>query len=637
MLHGFIRKIAFVLTLSLLITLVPAVSAADTTWKLSADTEIVWAAGETSGYSDPKMQEQIRLFAAELAEKVTGKVPVIRYDRAENAGVGDILLCLDAALSIPAEGYRISVSDGCVTVSASDADGLFYGCRDILRQLLVSGNVTAKEEVPEAAERGLSLDCGRKYYTVDWIKQMIRELSWANMNTLVLHFSEEMGFGIESRLYPWLAGRDGTLGTQAEAVTDSRVLTYEEITEIVNYAALYHVDIIPSLDSPGHVNYLVKKFNEQCADRDFSFTYHGKVYTAKAGSVIGNYFHYNGQTAIVQGTRNKAYSLGIDISNEVAVAFVQSLIEEYAILFRSLGCTEFDIGGDELLGWGNSIDWRVPKWQQLDHWKAYAQNRAKAEGRANYADAVAYDAFMYYMNDLYDLVTGLGYTSVRMWNDDALRSADTGWKHVVELNKNIDIWFWTTGANTVKDYLNAGYEVYNILCDYNYYALTFNYFSGNRELFVKASPETIYNEWNPYIFDPADNSSAVTNTERGNPAVLGSSFAIWCDHPDLKTEAEVMTEVLPMLRAHAAKAWDADANTVRSYADFVKNQALSGSAPDASAILSSADIIDCIPVPVTEAPAPSVTPEEPVGKVSDPVRKSSGSSFIKVSGSRKKG
>lgn len=628
----FLRTFVFVLTVSLLLPVVP-VSAAETVWKITGNTEIVWVSGESSVYDDPALLEQIRLFAAELAEKVTGSVLPVRYDRAENAGESDILLCLDTTRMFPEEGFRITLSGGCAIVSASDADGLFYGCRDLIRQLLVNGTVTAKEEVPDVSERGLSLDCGRKYYTVDWIKQMIRELSWANMNTLVLHFSEEMGFGIESRLYPWLAGRDGTLGTQAEAVTDSRYLTYEDIAEIVRYADLYHVDIIPSLDSPGHVNYLVKKFNEQCADQDFSFTFRGKTYTAKAGTVIGNYFHYNGQTSIVQGTRNKAYSLGIDISNETAAAFVQSLIEEYAILFRSLGCTEFDIGGDELLGWGTSIDWRIPKWQQLDHWKTYAQNRAKEEGRTNYADAVAYDAFMYYMNDLYDLVTGLGYTSVRMWNDDALRSADTGWKQVVELNRNIGIWFWTTGSNTAADYINAGYEVYNILCDYNYYALTFNYFSGSRELFTKASPEVIYTEWNPYIFDPnTGDPAAVTNVTAGSPAVLGSSFAIWCDHPDLKTEAEIMAEVLPMLRAHAAKAWDADISTSLPYAEFVRRSDLCRNAPDASAAAAGIVIDDRTSVPpVTVPEEKEPAKEEPV-----PVKKAAASSFIKVSG-RKKG
>lgn len=609
---------AVLLTIVFLLSCILPVTA-DNVRKIGADTEIVFV----SGTPEEALATQIRLFAAELAEKVTGTAPSIRYGAADTAESGDILLSLDAAHALPAEGFRISLSDGCVTVAASDADGLFYGCRALIRQLLTNGTVTAEQSSPDTAERGLSLDCGRKYYTVGWIKQMIRELSWANMNTLVLHFSEEMGFGIESRLYPWLAGRDGTLGTQAEAVTDSRVLTYEDIAEIVKYAELYHVEIVPSLDSPGHVNYIVKKFNEQCAVSDYSFTFRDKVYTAKAGTVIGNYFHYNGQTAIVQGTRNRAYSLGVDISNETAAAFVQSLIEEYAVLFRSLGCTKFDIGGDELLGWGNSIDWRVPKWQQLDHWKTYAQNRAKAEGRANYADAVAYDAFMYYMNDLYDLVTGLGYTSVRMWNDDALRSADTGWKRVVELNKNIDIWFWTTGANTVKDYIDAGYEVYNILCDYNYYALTFNYFSGNRELFVKASPEVIYTEWNPYIFDPNNaDPAAVTNTSAGNPAVLGSSFAIWCDHPDLKTEAEVMAEVLPMLRAHAVKAWDADYSLTHSYAEFEQLVQKSGNAPDASEKLPPVPAPEPVPV------IPQTAAAEPPSKVSGSSR--TGRLFIKT-------
>lgn len=577
---------AILLTAAFLLSCIPC-SAAEAVWRISGDTRIFWAATADSQMTDTALMAQVRLFSSELTSKVTGKPLGIYYGSTDYAEKNDILLLLDSSLMLPAEGYRISVSGGRVTVSASDDDGLFYGCRDLMKQLLIDGTVSAKEEAPEIAERGLSLDCGRKYYTVDWIKEMIRELSWVNMNALVLHFSEEMGFGIESKTYEWLAGRDGTLGTQNEAVTDPRYLTQEEIAEIVKYADLYHVEVIPSFDSPGHLNYLVKKFNEQCADKDFSFTYNGKGYTAKAGSEIGNYFHYNGQTAIVQGTRNRAYSLGIDLSNETAVAFVQSLIEEYAVFFRSLGCTKFDIGGDELLGWGASIDWTVPKWQQLDHWKAYAQNRAKAEGRANYADAVAYDAFMYYMNDLYDLVTGLGYTSVRMWNDDALRSVDTGWKNVVELNKKIDIWYWTTGANTVKDYLNAGHKVYNILCDYNYYALTYNYFSDNRALFTKARADVIYNEWNPFVFDPADSSpDSETNTERGNTAVIGSAFAIWCDHPDLKTEAEVMAEVLPMLRAHAAKAWDADCNTTCTYDEFTQKVSACGNAPDASGTIS---------------------------------------------------
>ncbi|MBO5256294.1 MAG: family 20 glycosylhydrolase [Clostridia bacterium] len=566
------------LTAVLLLTSLPcfAQTPEGSVWRLSDDTSIVLMTSAEYSFIDPALTAQLQLFSEELAQKITkSPLPVIDGS-VKTAGKHDLCLLLDSRLSVPAEGYRITVSGGRAIVSASDADGLFYGCRDIIKQLLLSGAVSGTESSPDVAERSVSLDCGRKYYTVDWIKQLIREMSWNNMNALALHLSEEMGFGIESKTYPWLAGRDGTLGTQAEAVTDSRYLTQEEVAEIVRYAELYHVEIIPSLDSPGHLNYLVKRFNEQCAQKDYSFNYGGKTYTAAAGSEIGNYFHYNGQTAIVQGSRNKAYSMGIDLANETAVAFVKSLIEEYAVFFRSLGCTKFDIGGDELLGWGASIDWTVSKWKQLDHWKEYAQNRAKAEGRANSADAVAYDAFMYYMNDLYDLVTGLGYTSVRMWNDDALRSADTGWKRVVELNPKIEIWYWTTGANTVQDYVNAGHRVYNILCDYNYYALTFDFFKETRSLFTKSYADRIYSEWSPYVFAP-DGSD---DLPCGHEAVLGSAFAVWCDHPDLRTEAEVMADILPMLRAHAAKAWDSDVSAKRTYAEFAEIMQNLGDAPD---------------------------------------------------------
>lgn len=570
--------LALWITVCALVPSFSPVRATETAWNLTEDTCIFWAQTGDSQFSDAELAEQIRLFDSELSAKLGIDVLPILYGDAEDAGPHDILLILDQSLDLPCEGYSIQVTGTQASISASDRDGLFYGCRNLIRQLLTSGSVSSISDAPDVAERAVSLDNGRKYFSVEWIKEFIREMSWANMNTLVLHFSEEMGVGIESKLYPWLAGRDGTLCAQAEITADNTVLTQEEIAQIVAYAGLYHIDIVPSFDSPGHMNYVVKKFNEKCADSSYSFTYNGKTYTAEAGSEIGNYFHYDGKTSIVQGSRNKNYSRGIDISNEVAVAFTRSLITEYAELFRSLGCTKFDIGGDELLGWGSAVvsTSKASRWQQLDHWKEYAIARTGNE------NAVAYDAFLLYMNDLYDLVTGLGYTSVRMWNDDALRSSDTGWKGVVQLNKNIDIWYWTPGTNPVSTYLNAGYEVYNILSAYNYYAMTENYFSSDRGSFASAYPNLIYTKWNPYVFDP--NSSILgsgKNVELGNPGVLGSAFGVWCDNASLRTQEEVMEDLIPLIRAHAAKSWDAQCSSSVSYDQYCADWEKAGAAPAA--------------------------------------------------------
>ena len=426
-------------------------------------------------------------------------------------------------------------------------------------------------------------------------------MSWSNMNTLVLHFSEEMGLGLETKLYPWLNGRDGTLCTQAELETvDNRYLTQKEFLEIAAYAEKYHVDLMPSLDSPGHLNYLVKTFNDKVkTDGSFSFTYNGKTYkTTYSGSTykfyvdgvsqgsstygIGNYFKYNGTTTLVKGSRNANYSRGIDISNPVAVAFVQSLTVEYGNLFRSVGATKIDIGGDELLGWGAAVTSSVAKWKQLDHWKAYAQNRAKAEGKSNYSSAVAYDAFLYYMNDLNDLARSLGYTSVRMWNDDALRSSDTGWNKVVELDLDIDIWFWTLGNNSCWTYAgyaeDDGYQLYNILSDYTYYALTSEYFSNERGSFDQAYADQIYNEWSPFVFTDSGNANYIMST--ANPNVLGGALGIWSDNPSLRTETQVMADIKPLFRAIGAKSWNATANSSVTYKTYSANLTKMGDAPD---------------------------------------------------------
>lgn len=553
------RAIALLLAAVILLGCMGSVTAsAAESWSISEKTEIFLVKNDDSTASFEQLSGQVSRFAGAMAaKKLTQTLLPITYGEKALAGEKDILLVLDADGGIPAEGYQIAVSGGNVTVTASDEAGLQYGCNALLRQLLTAGYAVNAASAPDVAERALMLDIGRKYYEVDWIKEMIRELAWANMNTLVLHFSEEMGLGIESKLYPWLNGRDGTLCTQAEIATDNRYLTQEEIGEIVEYANQYHVQIVPSFDSPGHMNYIVKKFNEQCATNPYSFTYDGKTYTATAGSEIGNYYHYNNQTTIVKGSRNTAYSRGIDISNEVAVAFTRSLIEEYARLFHDLGCDKFDIGGDELLGWGSAIDTSVKQWLQLDHWKEYAQKRS---GNTN---AVAYDGFMYYMNDLYDLVTGLGYTSVRMWNDDALRASDTGWKQVVKLNTKVEILYWDSGKNTVSTYTGAGYKVYNYLQNYTYYIL------GK----TRPTAELIYTDWNPYNYGSGGSLDAA------DAAVKGSAFCIWGDNPAAETEEYVMEQALPRIRANGAKAWDADANATVSYSTYSANQTKAGNAP----------------------------------------------------------
>lgn len=409
------------------------------------------------------------------------------------------------------------------------------------------GSLTHKVE-----ERIFMLDCGRKYFTPSWIKKLIDEIASVGFTAINIHFAEDMAIRLESKRYPWLAGGDHTLcGFGKEygmPENDGKYLSMEEMADIVHYAHSRGLEVIPSLDSPGHMTYTVKKYDLNC------------------GSDIGNYYHKHGKVALVQAAGEQKessfslYSSCLDISNPEAVEFAKSLYTEYGIFFRELGCTSFDIGGDELLGWGNegSIDKSVPKWYNLDHWQEHAKRIIKNP------DAVAYDAFILYMNEITSLLHSLGYTSVRMWNDDVYRISDTGWEGAAMLDRSIDIQYWSPhtngGENTAQFYLDRGHNLYNFARLYTYYTL----YSDRSPSY--ATPESIIKEWNPYVFacnteiKEGMNTYIFTPLREGNiitapnDKVKGAGFCLWCDTPSAESEDEILEHIRPYFTAIAKKA-----------------------------------------------------------------------------------
>ncbi len=390
-----------------------------------------------------------------------------------------------------------------------------------------------KNTLYHVSERIFMLDCARKYYTPEWIKRLILEIKSAGFNAISIHFSEDMGLRLESKTYPWLAGGDHSLcvygAANGLAEDDEKFITQAEMSDIVRFAQSQGIEVIPSFDSPGHMNYAVKKYN------------------ANTGSDISNYFHKNGKKSVVQGSSIKkepaqyTFSRGIDIANPEAVEFAKNLYAEYGRFFYSLGCRKFDIGGDELLGFGETIDATLSKWQNLDHWDAYAK---KLTGDPN---AVAYDAFILYMNDICALMRSLGYEKILMWNDDVYRDFDTGWQGVTELDRSIDIQYWSMkangGKNNVFTYLDRGHKVYNFISQYTYYVLGFGSKYGT-------TPEILENEWSAYFFDP---QTPENNPSAPDSRILGGGYCLWSDSPAAETEDEILDHIKPYIRACGKK------------------------------------------------------------------------------------
>ncbi|GJQ64064.1 MAG: hypothetical protein SCALA702_31170 [Melioribacteraceae bacterium] len=144
------------------------------------------------------------------------------------------------------ESYKLTVLSNKILLKAKTDIGAIRGLETLLQ---LSGADKSYyfvgceiEDEPRFVWRGLLMDVCRHFMPLEVIKRNIRGLAAAKMNVLHLHLSEDQGFRVESREYPLLTqmGSDGLYFTQ------------EQIKEIINYASLFGIRVVPEFDIPGH-------------------------------------------------------------------------------------------------------------------------------------------------------------------------------------------------------------------------------------------------------------------------------------------------------------------------------------------------------------------------------------------------
>lgn len=143
------------------------------------------------------------------------------------------------------DSYKIIVDNGKVNIFGNTDSSIRYGLNDFLS--LDNTQVTKIiEESPRYGHRELMIDVARHFFGIDEIKKIIDEMFINKINYLHLHLSDDQGFRIETENYPLL--------NQCEHFTK------EEIKELVKYASIRNVEIIPEIDMPGHMNYVLSKY-----------------------------------------------------------------------------------------------------------------------------------------------------------------------------------------------------------------------------------------------------------------------------------------------------------------------------------------------------------------------------------------
>ena len=500
-----------------------------------------------------ELKATFKLLNAEFAakKKPTKTTLPIVYGKKSQAQEGDIVIRI-ASSGYSAEGYSLKVQKNKIFVTAGTTDGIFYGLRTLLKSFVSKGSNTIPccviKDRPDVSERTVHLDCGRKYFSKTWIKNFIKRMSWQGYNAIEIHFSDDQGLRLESKKFPWLAGSYNG---------NNRTLSQEYMVEICEVAKRYHVEVIPSFDSPGHMEYIVKKYKNYVKNHpNFTFSYNGKTYSKKKSGFknISNYFKY-------EGDRSTYTYSGINLANSTARAFANALIDEYAEFFKEQGCTKFNIGGDELLGWDNvTLSGRTftfyDKWEALEHWDNYAKNVLGIK------NGKAIDTFISYLNSTAKRLEKKGYTC-RVWSDEIERVDN---QHV-KLKKSIHIVYWSNKFAPLSTLKQKGYTFHNAVSLWTYYVTT----DGGG--YKRSNKEDIYKYWNPKSFaDPFKSAKTVPSDQYG-----GAYFCIWCDYPNKRTQKEVWTATYGRTWSSSTKMWNRQINTkdsgtgkAISYATFEK-------------------------------------------------------------------
>ncbi len=229
----------------------------------------------SSGVAAPDELSQVATWLQSALRPATG----LLLDR--DAG-GAIALQVDDLLGDDA--YRLQVSPEGVRIAGGSAAGVFYGCQSLLqllppaifRRSRVTGvswelSAVEVEDAPRFGWRGAMLDVARHFMPKHDLLRFIDLMAMHKLNILHLHLTDDQGWRIEIKRYPWLtevgAWRlESQVGADPNGPGDGRphggFYTQDDIREIVAYAAERFITIIPEIESPGHVQAALAAYPE---------------------------------------------------------------------------------------------------------------------------------------------------------------------------------------------------------------------------------------------------------------------------------------------------------------------------------------------------------------------------------------
>ena len=382
----------------------------------------------------------------------------------------------------------------------------------------VEAPVVATEKAAQVKEKLakkkiVSIDAGRKYFSPEQLKEIIdkaKHYGYTDLHLLIgndgLRFMlDDMSLTVGDKTYASddvkRAVEKGTNAYYNDP--NGNHLTESQMTDLINYAKDKGIGLIPSVNSPGHMDAILNAMKELGIEKP-NFNYFGK-----------------------ESART------VDLDNEKAVAFTKALIDKYAGYFA--GKSEiFNIGLDEYAN--DATD--AKGWSVLQAYKWYPEDGFPDKG---------YDKFIAYANDLARIVKSHGLKPMA-FNDGIYYNSDTSFG---TFDKDIIVSMWTGGWNgydvaSSKLLAEKGHEILNTN-DAWYYVLGRNadgqgWYNLDQGLNgIKSTPIT-----------------SVPKTEGADVPIIGGMVAAWADTPSARYSPSRLFKLMRQFANSNAEYFAAD-------------------------------------------------------------------------------
>ena len=364
-----------------------------------------------------------------------------------------------------------------------------------------------------AKKKIVSIDAGRKYFSPDQLKEIIdkaKHYGYTDLHLLVgndgLRFMlDDMSLTVGDKTYASddvkRAVENGTNAYYNDP--NGNHLTESQMTDLINYAKDKGIGLIPTVNSPGHMDAILNAMKELGIEKP-NFNYFGK-----------------------ESART------VDLDNEKAVAFTKALIDKYAAYFA--GKSEiFNIGLDEYAN--DATD--AKGWSVLQAYKWYPDDGYPDKG---------YDKFIAYANDLARIVKSHGLKPMA-FNDGIYYNSDTSFG---TFDKDIIVSMWTGGwggydVASSKLLVEKGHEILNTN-DAWYYVLGRNadgqgWYNLDQGLNgIKSTPIT-----------------SVPKTEGADVPIIGGMVAAWADTPSARYSPSRLFKLMRQFANSNAEYFAAD-------------------------------------------------------------------------------